>query len=107
MRLSKKVWLIAGIAVLAVVLGFLFSSYFQTAAEHEQMEDRLAQARSDLDRLKAQEPGLKNQESQAKSSLETSLAKFPQSVESIEYGEDLFRVAYGYDLRTMLAGLDL
>ena len=93
MRLSKKVWLIAGIAVLAVVLGFLFMTYSQAAAEHGQMEDRLEQARSDLDRLTPQKADLANQDSQARSSLETSQAKFPESVTSIEYGDDLFNIA--------------
>ena len=93
MRLSKKVWLIAGIAVLAVVLGFLFSSYFQTAAEHRELMDRHTLAQTRLPGLIAQKADLTNQESQAKSSLETSQAKFPRSVASIEYDEDLCRIA--------------
>ena len=93
MRLSKKVWLIAGIAVLAVVLGFLFSSYFQTAAEHRELRDRHTLAQDRLPGLMAQKADLTNQESPARSSLETSQAKFPQSVESIAYGDDLFNIA--------------
>lgn len=93
MRLSKKVWLIAGIAVLAVVLGFLFSSYLQTAAEHRELMDRHTLAQSLLPGLAAQKADLANQDSRAKSSLETSQARFPRSVESIEYGDDLFNTA--------------
>ena len=93
MRLSKKVLLIAGIAVLAVVLGFLFSSYLQTAAEHRELRDRHTLAQTLLPGLTAQKADLANQESRARSSLETSQAKFPQSVESIAYGDDLFNIA--------------
>ena len=98
MRLSKKVWLVAGIAVLAVVLGFLFMTYSQTAAEHRQLDDRLTLAQSRLRELPARElpaqkTDLQNQERRAESSLETSQDKFPQSVASIEYGDDLFNTA--------------
>ncbi len=93
MRLSKKVWLVAGIAALAVVLGFLFMTYSQTAAEHRQLKDRQELADSRLPEVMAQKVDLENQESRARTSLEISQDKFPESVESIAYGHDLFRTA--------------
>jgi len=93
MRLSKQVWLVVGIAVLAVVLGFLFMTYSQTAEDHRQLKDRLTVAQTRLPGLTAQKADLQNQDSRARSSLETSQAKFPESVASIEYGDDLFDTA--------------
>jgi flagellar basal body-associated protein FliL len=107
MRSSKKVWLIVVIVIFAVVIGLVFSTYFRMAAEERELNDRLTLAQTRLPGLLREHEDLQNQLLQAESKLASSAAKFPQSVESIEYGEDLFRVAYGSDLRTMLTALDL
>ncbi len=93
MKLSKKVWLIIGIAILAIVLAVLFSNYSGLAGERKQLENDLSDAQDLLPRLTVEKGDLKNQLAQAQSLLDSSRAKFPESVTSIEYGEDLFEIA--------------
>jgi len=98
MKLSKKVWLIVGIAVFAIVLAVLFSTYSRQAGEREQLENNLFVAQALLPKLTTQKGDLENQLAQAQSLLDRSRAKFPESVESIEYGEDLFEIADDCDV---------
>ena len=93
MRPSKKVWIIVGIAIFAIVLGILYSIYFREAGEREQWSDRLQQAEAILPGLTAARDELEDRLAQATSLLNTNQAEFPESVESIEYGEDLFEIA--------------
>lgn len=93
MKLSRKVWLIVVIAIFAVVLGILFTIYSGQAGERSQLDDRLSRARTLLPGLAASKQSLEDQVAQAQSSLNANQAKFPQSIESIEYGDDLFEIA--------------
>ncbi|OGN95470.1 MAG: hypothetical protein A2Z77_07125 [Chloroflexi bacterium RBG_13_51_36] len=93
MKVSKKFWLIIGIIILAVVLGSLVRTYVQQAGEQEQLRTSLAAQQTLLRKLTTDEANLENDWEQAESLLNTSQAKFPGSVESIEYGEDLFEIA--------------
>lgn len=93
MKLSKKVWLIIGIVVFVIVLAILFSIYSRLSAEREQLEDNLSAAHVLLPALTTQKGNLENQLAQAQSLLDSSRAKFPESVEIIEFGEDLFEIA--------------
>jgi hypothetical protein len=104
MKPSKKVWLIVGIGILVIVLGILYVFYFREVGEREQLSDRLAAAQVMLPGLTADREDLEDQLAQAQSSLEANKAQFPEVVESIEYGEDFFRIAYGENLHTMAAG---
>jgi len=104
MKLSKKVGLIVGIVILAVVLGILFTIYSGQVREREDLQDRLSRAQTLLPTLITQRDSLEDQLAQAQSSLDDSQAKFPESVESIEYGEDFFKIAYGQKLYTMAGG---
>lgn len=93
MRLSKKVWLVAGIAILAVVLGYLFMTYSQLVTEHRQLEGRLTVAQEDrLPGLTTEKGTLESQRVSATSTLASARARFPQAVESIEYGEHIFEI---------------
>jgi len=98
MKTNKKVWLIAGIGVFAIVIALLFSNYSRQAGEREQLENNLFTAQALLPKLTDQKEDLENQLAQAQSLLDRSRAKFPQSVESIEYSEDLFEIADDYDV---------
>ena len=98
MKTNKKVWLIVGICVFAIILALLFSNYSRQAEERERLENDLFTAQALLPKLTDQKEDLENQLAQAQSLLDRSRAKFPQSVESIEYGEDLFELADDYDL---------
>jgi len=98
MKLSKKVWLIIGIAIFAIVLAVLFSIYSGLAGERGQLEDNLSMTQALLPKLTAQKGDLENRLAQAESLLDRSRTKFPESVESIEYGEDLFEIADDCDV---------
>jgi len=103
MKLSKKVWLIVVVVIFAVALGVLFSIYSGQNGERAQLNDRISNDSKTgaQDRL----PGLINTRetkedelTQAESLLATSQAQFPESVESIEYGDDLFEIADDYNV---------
>ena len=104
MRLSKKVWLVVVIVIFAIVLGVLFSIYSGQVGEREQLSDRLSTAQTLLPGLVASREKLEDQLTQAESLLDKSQAKFPEALESIEYGEDFFKIAYGQNLYSMASG---
>jgi hypothetical protein len=93
MRISKKVGLIIGAVILVVILGILFSTYSRQAGERNDLNARLSAAQTIVPVLTNQKTDLENQLAQAESSLNANKAKFPESVESIEYGEYLFEIA--------------
>jgi hypothetical protein len=93
MKISKKVWLIIGIIVFAIVFGSLLRIYIQQAREQGQLSTSLAAQQTLLRKLTTDKANLENDWEQAESLLNTSQAKFPGAVESIEYGEDLFEIA--------------
>lgn len=98
MKPSKKVWLIIGIAIFAIVLAVLFTIYSRQAGEREQLENNLWVAQALLPQLTAQKEDLEDQLAQAQSLLDRSRTEFPESVECIEYGEDLFEIADDCDV---------
>ena len=93
MRISKKVWLIVGIGVFIIVLASLYTIYFREAGEREQLSESLAAAEALLPGLEDQREGLEARMAQATSLLNRNQAQFPESVESIEYEDDLFEIA--------------
>jgi len=93
MKLSKKVGLIVGAVILVAALVSLYMVYSRQTAERDELNDRLSEAQTLLPVLTAQENELENQLASATSLLNTNQAKFPESVESIEYGEYLFEIA--------------
>jgi len=104
MKISRKVWLILGAVILVAALASVCVVYFRQAGERSELKDSLLSAQARLNVLTTQKQGLEDQLANAQSSLSTSRAQFPQSVESIEYGEDFFKIAYGQDLYTMAEG---
>ena len=104
MKISKKIWLIVGVVVFAIVIGSLFTIYFREAREQGELSERLSAAQTLLPGLVANREKLEDQLAQAESLLDKSQAEFPEVVESIEYGEDFFKIAYGQNLYTMAAG---
>ena len=93
MKLSKKVWLIVVIVIFGVVLGILFSIYSGQAGERAELNDRLSRAHTLLPGLIDNREEKEDELAQAESLLKASRAQFPESVESIEYGDDLFEIA--------------
>jgi len=105
MKPSRKVWIIIGIGIFAIVLGILYVFYFREVGEREQLSDRLAVAEVILPGLTADREELEDRLAQAQSSLEANKKQFPEVVESIEYGEDFFKIAYGENLYSMASGV--
>jgi hypothetical protein len=93
MKISRKVWLILGAVILVAALVSLYMVYSRQAGERDELNARLSRAQTLLPALTANKNELENQLAQAESSLNTSQAQFPESVESIEYGEYLFEIA--------------
>ncbi len=106
MRLSTTAWLILGSGVFIIVFAALFMLYSGQASDEEQMETSLADAQvllpqliSQNEDLQSQLTQLESQMAQAESAFDESMAKFPEEVESIEYDETLFMIAYDCDLK--------
>jgi type II secretory pathway pseudopilin PulG len=104
MKISKKVWLIIGIAIFVIALVSLVRIYTQQVNEQKQLETSLAGQQALLRGLTASKNETEKQLAQAESLFNTSRAKFPESLESIEYGEDFFKIAYGQNLYAMADG---
>jgi hypothetical protein len=92
--IDRKIWLIIGIAIMVAALVGLFRIYAQQVKEQEQLITDLATQQSLLQTLTTQENSQQEKLNAAESLLDTSQAKFAESVESIEYGEDLFKIAH-------------
>ena len=94
MKLSKKVLLIVEIVIFAVALGVLFFIYSAQNGERADLSDRLSSLTQTKlpDRINERETR-EDELTQAESLLAASQAQFPESVESIEYGDDLFKIA--------------
>jgi len=93
MKLSKKIGLIIVIVIFAVALGVLFSIYSGQNGELAQLNDRLSRAQTLLPGLINNRETKEDELTQAESLLAAGRAQFPESVESIEYGDDLFEIA--------------
>jgi len=105
MRLSKTAWLILGIGIFVIAFATLYMVYSQQSGEQEQLNSSLAVAQGALPQLVSEREDLESQltqwESQlaqATSSLAKIEARFPESVQSIEYDERLFKLADDCDL---------
>ncbi len=94
MKLSKKVGLIVGVVIIVAALVGLYIVYSRQARERDELSDMLLRAQTLIPVLTANKQGQEDQLASATSSLDMSQAQFPASVESIEYGEDLFEIAH-------------
>jgi hypothetical protein len=97
-KIDKKIWLIAVIVVFVIAAAFLLRMYSQQANDQAQLRTSLASRQTLLHKLTNDKATLEDQLEQADSLLNTSQAEFPESVESIEYGEDLFEIAESCNL---------
>ncbi len=105
MKLSRTALLILGTGIFVIAFGILFMGYSQQSGEQERVEEELSAAQELLPQLisekedwESQLTQLESQLTQATSSLNSSKARFPQAVESIEYDEELFLIAHACDL---------
>jgi hypothetical protein len=93
MKLSKKALLIVVIVIFVVALGVLFYIYSGQNGERAQLNERLSYAKTLLPGLVNNRETKEDELTQAESLLYASQAQFPESIESIEYGDDLFEIA--------------
>ncbi|MHC1578121.1 MAG: hypothetical protein ACXQTH_00010 [Dehalococcoidia bacterium] len=93
MKISRRVGLIlAAIAIVGALIG-TYVVYSGQAAQRSALTDRLNRAQSVLPVLINQKEDLQGQLANAQSTLHISQAEFPQSIQSIEYGEYLYEIA--------------
>ena len=93
MKIRSRVGLIVIIVVIVAALAGLYTVYSRQAAQRSQLNERLDTAQTLQAGLNASKTDLEDQLASAQSSLNSSQAQFPASVESIEYGEYLFEIA--------------
>ena len=98
MKLSNKVWIIAGVGIIIVLLVIAFWFYRGQVEQQRDLQDRLDVADARSITLATDEEDLQNQLSQARSLLDSSQAQYAQTIHSIEYGEYLFEIAETCDL---------
>ena len=108
MRLSKTAWLILGVGVFIIAFATLYTIYSGQSGEQGRLNSSLATAQVLLPKLIAEREDLEVELTQGEEklaeatlSLSRSEARFPRSVESIEYDERLFRIAYDCDLQVV------
>jgi len=108
MKVSKTALLVLGIGIFVLGFAALFTLYMGQVGEQADLNDNLASAQSLLPKLIAEREDLEGQVVQwegelatATVALSSSEAKYPKSVESIEYDEVFFSFAYDCDLMIM------
>jgi hypothetical protein len=108
MKLSKTAWWILGIGffiLAAIILVVLLSSQ---SGEAKQLEDNLLVTQtlinkliSDREDMESQLAQLENELEDAQTAYNQSQAKYPESVASIEYDEEIFTLANDSSLEIM------
>jgi len=93
MKIGRKALLVLGAVAIVAALVVVGMLYFRQAGERADLNDRLDRAQTLVPGLSKQKQDLEGQLASAQSSLETSKAQFPESVDSIEYGEYLYEIA--------------
>jgi hypothetical protein len=109
LKLSRTAWLILSIGIFVIAVGGLYMVYRGQVAQQQELNTKLSQAQAELpplvsqrEDLEGQLAGLENDMAQVISSLESNKAKFPESVDSIEYGEVLFNIADDSGLKIVI-----
>lgn len=112
MKLSKTAWLILGIGIFVIAFISLYMVYSQQQGEQSRLNDDLLAAQATLPGVVAEKEAQESQLAQRQSELtqlesglteatallESAKMKVPSTVESIEYDERLFTIAYSWGL---------
>ena len=100
MKLSKTAFLVLGIGIFILGFAILFVLYSGQSGEQEQLNSSLDAAQGLLPEIIAEKGDLAGQLTywegeldKARAALSKSEARFPKSVESIEYDEVIFKLA--------------
>ena len=100
MRISSRIGLIViVIVIVAALIGLYVGVYLPQAAERTDLTQRRDTAQVLQSQLTTTRSDLESQLVSAESQLDTSQAKFPESIESIEYGEYIFEIVEDCNLR--------
>jgi hypothetical protein len=93
MRITSRVGLIViAVVIVAALVGLYLGVYLPQAAERSDLTQRRDTAQVRQSQLADTKTNLEGQLTSAQSSLNSSQAQFPQSIESIEYGEYIFEL---------------
>jgi type II secretory pathway pseudopilin PulG len=93
MKISSRAGLIVIIVVIvAALVGLYTGVYSRQAAERNDLTERLDRAQVLQSQLSASKSDLEGQLASAQSQVDMSRTKFPQAIESIEYGENIFEL---------------
>lgn len=92
MRLNKKLLAVVIIGAFAIILGYLFTTYSQLAAEQTDLDRRLTVAQNRIPDLVSEKESLEGQRGSARSALGSAQAKYPRELHSIEYGEHIWEI---------------
>jgi len=112
MKLSKTAWLILVIGVFVIASGSLYWLYLQEGPKQEELNVQLSAVQAKLPKLASERANLEStlteledKLAQATSQLKTAKAVFPASVESIEVDELLFGMAddWGIEITSLTA----
>jgi hypothetical protein len=106
MKLSKTALLVLGIGIFVIAFAAMFSISSGQRGEQERLDGSLATAQALLPKLIAEREDLEGQLAEWEekvagitSALNTSEARFPKAVESVEFDEALFLMAEDCDLQ--------
>jgi len=105
MKLSKIAWLILVIGIFVIASGSLYWLYLQEGPKQEELSEQLSAVQAKIPKLAAERANLEStlteledKLAQATSQLRTAKAVFPAAVESIEVDELLFGIANDWGL---------
>ena len=105
MKLSRTAWLILIIGVFVIASGSLYWLYLQEGPKQEELNEQLSAVQAKLPKLAAERATLEStvaeledRLAQATSQLEASKVPYPASVQSIEVDEVLFGIAGDWNL---------
>jgi hypothetical protein len=108
MRLSKTAWWILGIGFFLLATIVLVTLFSRQSSEAGRMEESLSLTQGLLVTLTADKEDMTNQLAQLENELDAAQlafnkgkAKFPRTVSSIEYDEELFSIADDYHLEVL------
>ena len=100
MKISSRIGLIVvAVVIVAALVGLYVGVYLPQAAERNDLTQRRDTAKVLQSQLTTTRSDLESQLVSAESQLDTSQAKFPESIESIEYGEYIFEIVEECNLR--------
>jgi hypothetical protein len=108
MKLSKTALLVLGIGIFVIAFAAMFSISSGQRGEQERLDGSLATAQALLPKLIAEREDLEGQLAEWEekvagitSALNTSEARFPKAVESVEFDEALFLMAEDSNLQVV------